>query len=322
MEQEVGRWSKLKLPLIVIGVVLVVLALWVGSWLWIDTHIVSSKPDQTNEVARGVFGDKFGAVNSLFSGLAFSGVIVTLLLQRRDIKRQAFVLERQQFEAGLFHLLDRYGKIVEQLDISGFSGRQAFQMFLDSMRFHSPQLNAFNALKPLTRPEVSSIVAEKGISDALRKKYSEAVLGPIEEVISKDGLGLIDQYKDESIEEHHRSIREAYIAAHLKSSDALSHYFRTVYHILRYIDDSPLIESTEKVRYVKLVGAQLSGVELVVLFYNSLIPATEVEGATLEFGNPALLGLLKRYSLTKHLNRNMLFHRTHYKVFESLSATY
>ena len=34
---------------------------------------------------RGTFGDQFGAVNALFSGLAFTGLIYTIILQRRDL---------------------------------------------------------------------------------------------------------------------------------------------------------------------------------------------------------------------------------------------
>ena len=35
----------------------------------------------------GQFGDGFGVVTCLFSGLAFSGVLITLYLQREEIKR-------------------------------------------------------------------------------------------------------------------------------------------------------------------------------------------------------------------------------------------
>ena len=56
---------------------IVVFAIWLLSWLIIDYSIV----DITE---RGTFGDKFGAVNALFSGLAFAGLIVTLLYQKRN----------------------------------------------------------------------------------------------------------------------------------------------------------------------------------------------------------------------------------------------
>src|SRR5215211_2246931 len=38
--------------------------------------------------ARGQFGDLFGGVNALFTGLAFAGVIYTILLQRWDLEVQ------------------------------------------------------------------------------------------------------------------------------------------------------------------------------------------------------------------------------------------
>jgi uncharacterized membrane protein YciS (DUF1049 family) len=37
---------------------------------------------------RGQFGDLFGGVNTLFTGLAFAGLIYTILLQRRDLELQ------------------------------------------------------------------------------------------------------------------------------------------------------------------------------------------------------------------------------------------
>lgn len=35
-----------------------------------------------NENTRGTFGDQFGAVNALFSGLAFAGLIYTIVLTK------------------------------------------------------------------------------------------------------------------------------------------------------------------------------------------------------------------------------------------------
>ncbi|UTW68315.1 hypothetical protein KFE94_14455 [bacterium SCSIO 12643] len=37
---------------------------------------------------RGTFGDLFGAVNALFSGLAFAGLIYTIVLQKNDLEFQ------------------------------------------------------------------------------------------------------------------------------------------------------------------------------------------------------------------------------------------
>ncbi len=46
----------------------------------------------------GVFGDTFGAINSLFSGLAFAGLLYTIFLQSRELKlqREELALTRAQ----------------------------------------------------------------------------------------------------------------------------------------------------------------------------------------------------------------------------------
>ncbi len=47
---------------------------------------------------RGTFGDLFGIVNALFSGLAFAGIIYTILLQRSELKLQRQELTETRIE--------------------------------------------------------------------------------------------------------------------------------------------------------------------------------------------------------------------------------
>ena len=47
----------------------------------------------SDPAARGSFGDMFGAVNALFSGLALAGVVCAILLQREELR-----LQRQELE--------------------------------------------------------------------------------------------------------------------------------------------------------------------------------------------------------------------------------
>lgn len=61
-------------------IVLVVL-IWV-----ISTIIILYSLEDWSD--RGTFGDLFGAVNALFSGLAFAGLIYTIFLQKQDLKLQ------------------------------------------------------------------------------------------------------------------------------------------------------------------------------------------------------------------------------------------
>ncbi|MCG8252216.1 hypothetical protein [Tenacibaculum finnmarkense] len=54
---------------------------------------------------RGSFGDLFGAVNALFSGLAFAGLIYTIVLQKQDLElqRNEISLNRVELKKQLKH---------------------------------------------------------------------------------------------------------------------------------------------------------------------------------------------------------------------------
>lgn len=69
---------------------------WVGSALLV-AWLIPSWQDRSN------FGDMFGAVNSLFSGLALAGVIYALLLQRGELalQRSELELSRESFRSQL-----------------------------------------------------------------------------------------------------------------------------------------------------------------------------------------------------------------------------
>jgi hypothetical protein len=71
---------------------------------------------------RGQFGDSFGVLNSLFSGLGFGGLIVTLLLQQKQIRQQEKQITAQQesdlvrhYEDTLYHLLSKYQEILGEV---------------------------------------------------------------------------------------------------------------------------------------------------------------------------------------------------------------
>ena len=81
---------------------------------------------------RGQFGDSFGVINALFSGLAFAGVICAILLQKKElelqrkeleetraeIRGQKETLQKQNFESSFFQLLNMHGEIIHSIVIS------------------------------------------------------------------------------------------------------------------------------------------------------------------------------------------------------------
>lgn len=96
----------------IIGVVVV----WGGSALLISLY---SGAGATALGERGTFGDMFGAVNALFSGLAFATLIYTVLQQRAELRatreemrqqskewvKQNAVLTQQAFDGSFFQML-------------------------------------------------------------------------------------------------------------------------------------------------------------------------------------------------------------------------
>lgn len=64
--------------------------------------LVASAPISELSVEKaGQFGDSFGVITCLFSGFAFSGVLITLLLQRDELKLQREEIKRSAKEHAL-----------------------------------------------------------------------------------------------------------------------------------------------------------------------------------------------------------------------------
>lgn len=66
----------------------------------------------------GVFGDSFGVITSLFSGLAFAGLILTILLQRQELKESREIFKKQKFDDAFFRLLDFYQRNLNAIIIT------------------------------------------------------------------------------------------------------------------------------------------------------------------------------------------------------------
>ena len=96
-----------------LGIMLFVIVLVVFglSWWLIDSQIPCSSD-------RGTFGDKFGAVNALFSGLAFAGLIYTIFLQHDELccQRQELIDNRQE----MIRQTEEFKKENESLRIQRF----------------------------------------------------------------------------------------------------------------------------------------------------------------------------------------------------------
>lgn len=89
-------------------------------WATVNFAVWFQIPDWTQ---RSQFGDMFGAVNSLFSGLLLAGVIFTIYLQRHEISLQGKELELNRNELKL-----------QREELGRSSGAQLRQLQIELMR--------------------------------------------------------------------------------------------------------------------------------------------------------------------------------------------
>ena len=212
-------------------VLIIIILVWGGYWVWVAPHFTESK---------------FDPLNALFSGLAFLGVIYAILLQKSELalqrkeleltrnevrgqkeqlEAQNAMLKKQNFENTFFSLIDLYISIVNALEIRlpqlgiphrdvTFKGRECFSNFFSDL---------------------------KREYDGERKRAPDSD----DLALCKSAYGRFANYRQSDI----------------------GHYFSTLYKIIQFVDSS---EIEEKQIYINLLKAQLSSYELSLLFYNCL----------------------------------------------------
>ena len=87
----------------------------------------------------GVFGDSFNVLTSLFTGLAFAGVIISVILQTQELKEariefkgQKEALQNQEFDNKFFQMLNLLTNITENFNIESdgkrYHGKETFEL--------------------------------------------------------------------------------------------------------------------------------------------------------------------------------------------------
>jgi len=133
----------------------------------------------------------------------------------------------------------------------------------------------------------------------------------------RHGVAICDNYLDDNLQMHEAKIRSAYTAAASKEIDHFSHYFRNLYHLLKFVRDSQLIKDHERDHYGKIVRSQLAESELVALFYNSICKIELSGREQLELGYPKMGKLLVRFDVLQNMSRRSLIHPSHEVIFRN-----
>ncbi|MEG6585424.1 putative phage abortive infection protein [Dendrosporobacter sp. 1207_IL3150] len=89
---------------------------------------------------------------------------------------------------------------------------------------------------------------------------------------------------------------DAYLHFSISHQNNIGHYFRNLYHIVKFIDRSESLKDQQKKELCSLLRAQLSAHELALLFAN----------VTFGPGYPKFMPLVKKYDLLQNLDKNIL----------------
>ena len=203
-------------------------------------------PWWTERNDRGAFGDSFGVINALFSGLAFAGVICAILLQKKDldlqrsaIKGQKEAFQKQNFESSFFQLLNMHGEIV------------------NSMMIHSVH------------------VATSGLTQIASEYYGRDCFKPmfqkLREVyeVQKEQMCASSSNPEEAKKFMYHWAKDKYEEFYRDLEPYVDRYFRHLYYIVNFVDQSDFSFEAKK-SYTDLIRVQLSSDELGLLFYHGL----------------------------------------------------
>lgn len=253
----------------------VICAVWLASFVLIYLFI-----DDWD--VRGQFGDLFGSVNALFSGLAFAGLVITIIQQRhdlqlqgeainqskKDINQQNETMKIERFENTFFKMLEVQQSIVNDL--------YAADSHSEWVKQDEP--NGTFAKEILTKDEyhgrnlfyyVFVLCNHKLANQIFPNKTSASGLS---EVIKFRGKACFDDYM---------------------TTTMFDHYFRHLYTILKFIEENDWLGETKQYQYATFVRATLSRYELVMLYYNG-------------FFHPKMKKMMEKYCLLNNIRKDLL----------------
>ena len=101
-----------RIAILLFGVVLSVTLLYGGLLVW------ANWPIRDFSLARsGFFGESFGVINTIFSGLAFAGVILTIHIQQHELMESKETFRKERFEDSFYRLLGFYRQNLDDIKI-------------------------------------------------------------------------------------------------------------------------------------------------------------------------------------------------------------
>ncbi|PKR79199.1 hypothetical protein CEY16_05500 [Halalkalibacillus sediminis] len=192
-----------------------------------------------NEVNN--YAEYFSSVSNWISGVTVPiftlGSVILLFLtyqtQKEELQNTNDALKKQQFDTTFFNMIELHNSIVENIRIGDNTSRQALSKM-------------WRAFEGKTNSEVSKVYrSQAGEINGTKYDFPEYKIN----FNDKEKLiAIFDEF-------------------YILYEPLLGHYFRNMYRIIKFIEESDLKE-VEKNNYRGIFRAQLSSDEIYFLFYN------------------------------------------------------
>lgn len=217
--------------------------------------------NETYQLSEKINSDKFGEFGSFVSGSvgavwALVSVIlfyITLRLQRKELglQREELELTRNELQ----------GQKIELERANSFSAIQQFDnKFFQMIGLHNE-----------IRNEIFIDVVKNSYFN-MENKSGVQFFQHLALMIAKRFYETDNNMGNELNEQ---KLNRIYQKAYHQYKAVLGHYFRNLFHVVRTVDESKLLNDVEKKDYIKILRSQLSQYELVLLSYNGIMPYGE-----------------------------------------------
>lgn len=231
-----------------------------------------------------------------------------------QIEKQNSTLIRQRFEHTFFKLMELHSEINSKLELLSKHGLNAHEAFLIALIEKDPDFGIYKAARSLNREQILNIKTARHAPSHYAELLNPSELATLTEALTKNAAALESLF-DQDTSMHKRKIKDAYEKTCEKYLQYFAHYFRSLYHILNFIENQRDFDVDDKRLYAKILRSQLSDAELVSLFYNSLMEY-DVPGRKKELGFPKLGKMLKEYEILHNMNEYDIIHPVHQAIFK------
>lgn len=273
LERKIKTYTNWAWSFVVIGFAVGLLGLWIYCF--------------EENYKLNLLGDFYGgSVASFWSLAGLFFIYVAFLGQKQQLLNQQMEIMYSQLEVK-YTQLQLKGQKLEMIKQNKTLRLQKFEnTFFQLLRNHNDIVNGID-IRSRRSGQVGTIISQG--RDCFKEFY----------------ISFKNRNRSVSIEMNIK----IYLNFYEDRQSDLGHYFRNLYHVLKFIDNSEEINDTEKFKYSGMLRALLSSYELSLLFYNALS----------KFGVENFKPLIERYSFLKNIDDNLLVDIKHKDEYNKLA---